>query len=445
MAAVIGARIGNQLRQTLEIKRTVFWSDSQIVLHWLSSSKPLCKFVKKRVNEINDATQDGEWRYVPTDSNPADLQTRGLSGKHFKESTLWMRGPNWISDETCWPAWIPSVTHETSMLMTTDVNAHGESLDFAALPGISKIMDISRFSSLRKLVRVTSYVLKFVKQCRKKRAYNLRSTDARKPEEITSDDVQTATRLWIIDVQNEPFTREKDLISKNMQSKGSPLLKQLRLFVDEHGVIRCAGRIHNSPLDDCAKFPVLLPKKHRLTDLVILDTHRKLLHSGAGLTITEIRQNYWIPSIRQCVNHMLRTCVPCRKTVGKPYAKPDSPPLPKDRVTDVTLFTTTGVDFAGPLYVKDNGGILKKMYICLFTCACVRAVHLELVPDMTLDSFMLAFRRFVSGKGTPKTVYIMRPPSFRLRVKYRRQWTFTLSGSLFQRQRRGMVDGGSVS
>ena len=290
MAAVIGARIGNQLRQALEIKRTVFWSDSQIVLHWLSSSKPLCKFVKKRVNEINDATQDGEWRYVPTDSNPADLQTRGLSGKHFKESTLWMRGPNWILDETCWPTWIPSVTHETSMLMTTDVNAHGESLDFAALPGISKIMDISRFSSLRKLMRVTSYVLKFVKQCRKKRAYNLRSTDARKPEEVTSDDVQTATRLWIIDVQNERFTREKDLISKNMQSKGSPLLKQLRLFVDEHDVIRCAGRIHNSPLDDCAKFPVLLPKKHRLTDLIILDTHRKLLHSGAGQTITEIRQ-----------------------------------------------------------------------------------------------------------------------------------------------------------
>ena len=74
-------------------------------------------------------------------------------------------------------------------------------------------------------------------------------------------------------------------------------------------------------------------------------------------------------------------------------------------------FSTTGIDFAGPLYVKENGQIAK-MYICLFTCACIRAIYLELVTDMTLESFMLAFRRFVSRRGTPTSVYSNNAPTF---------------------------------
>lgn len=83
-----------------------------------------------------------------------------------------------------------------------------------------------------------------------------------------------------------------------------------------------------------------------------------------------------------------------------------SPPLPKDRVTDMT-----GVDFAGPLFVKENG-LMKKSYICLFTCAFIRAVHLELVTDMIVESFKLAFRRFVSRRGIPSTVYFDNAPTF---------------------------------
>ena len=98
MAAVVGACIGNQLRQNLGIQRTVFWSDSQIVLHWLSSSKSLGKFAKNRINEIKDLTQGCVWKYVPT--NPADLQTRGISSTQFKNSSLWNHGPAWITDES---------------------------------------------------------------------------------------------------------------------------------------------------------------------------------------------------------------------------------------------------------------------------------------------------------------------------------------------------------
>ena len=82
-----------------------------------------------------------------------------------------------------------------------------------------------------------------------------------------------------------------------------------------------------------------------------------------------------------------------------------------DRVTDMIPFSTTGIDFAGPLYVKENGQIVK-MYVCLFTCACIRAIHLELVVDMKLETFMLAFRRFVSRRGIPTSVYSENAPTF---------------------------------
>jgi len=410
MAAVIGTRIATQLIRNLEINRVIFWSDSQIVLHWISSTKQKGKFVQNRVSEIKESTQNYQWKYVPTESNPADLQTRGISAKQFQNSKLWMQGPSWITDSNSWPTWTPDFKNETLLLTAANEDeTEGTDTDRSELLGISNIIDLSRFSSLQKLLHVTCYVLKFVKHCRNKKRYNLRSSRAQ--EGFTKVEIQQATRLWIIDVQNDRFSEERDQILNNTRTNKIPLLRQLRLYIDDENIVRCAGRIHNSQLEECTKFPILLPKKHRFTDLIIMDAHQKMLHSGPGQTITHIRQKYWIPSIRQCVNHILHGCIRCRKVNGKPYAKPDSPPLPKDRVTDMIPFSTTGIDFAGPLYVKENGQIAK-MYVCLFTCACIRAIHLELVADMTLETFMLAFRRFVSRRGIPTSVYSDNAPTF---------------------------------
>ncbi|XP_063442541.1 uncharacterized protein LOC134722840 [Mytilus trossulus] len=107
MAAVIGARMAKNITKTLKPQRIVLWSDSQIVLHWISSLKSFGRIVQNRVIEIKESTQNYDWKYVPTDSNPADLQTRGISSTQFKESTLWMQGPSWISDENSWPTWTP--------------------------------------------------------------------------------------------------------------------------------------------------------------------------------------------------------------------------------------------------------------------------------------------------------------------------------------------------
>ena len=89
---------------------------------------------------------------------------------------------------------------------------------------------------------------------------------------------------------------------------------------------------------------------------------------------------------------------------GKPFRSVKIPPLPKSRVSGNHAFQATGIDYGSPLYVRDTSNKSNKMYICLFTCANTRAVHLELVEDLSADAFIRAFRRFISRRGFPERI-----------------------------------------
>jgi hypothetical protein len=133
--------------------------------------------------------------------------------------------------------------------------------------------------------------------------------------------------------------------------------------MDEQNILRCGGRIDNAPLSETTRYPYLLPTKHTFTTLVIMDAHLNQLHGGVNITVTHLRQTYWIPKIRQSVKTILRKCVTCHKVIGKAYPKPDPPPLPQERVQETIPFSVTGVDFAGPLYVKNYDNTKSNVYI----------------------------------------------------------------------------------
>ena len=212
------------------------------------------------------------------------------------------------------------------------------------------------YSSLQKLLAVTAYVLRFINATR--HLSSIRS------KHLTTLELSKANLKWLYTVQHEVFYTE--ISNLKSQSPYLPLVRQLRLFLDEDQLIRCGGRIHNAPLSELARFPYLLPSKHHLTNLVILQAHTEQHHSGVNSTLTAIRQRYWIPSGRQCVRSLLRKCVICKKTAGKPYTIPDPPPLVKCRVSKTQPFEVTGVDFTGALYVRSREGE-QKVYVCLFT------------------------------------------------------------------------------
>ena len=108
--------------------------------------------------------------------------------------------------------------------------------------------------------------------------------------------------------------------------KKPPLVRQLRFFADDAGLLHCGGRIHNVPISKVAKFLYLLPQNNYLTSLIVNHVHVSLCYADVGSTLTALRQSFWIPSGRQYVKKLLCHCVICRKHGGRPYATPESAP-----------------------------------------------------------------------------------------------------------------------
>lgn len=156
-------------------------------------------------------------------------------------------------------------------------------------------------------------------------------------------------------------------------------------------------------------------------------------------TLTELRSKFWVLRGRNLVKTIIHQCRVCRRHEGRPYGAPRPPPLPVFRVEEAPPFTFTGVDFAGPLYVKGETGT-RKVWICLYTCCVVRAIHLDLVSDQTTPAFLLSFKRFVSRRGLPRQMVSDNGKTFKAAAKAIREvkWIFNVPkapwwGGVFER------------
>ena len=144
---------------------------------------------------------------------------------------------------------------------------------------------------------MTSYVLRFI--------HNLLKVQHRVSGPLSSTELANARRHLIKGIQGLTYRKELAYLLKK-RSKCPPLIRQLHLFLDNDQLIRCGGRIHSASITELAKFPVLLPANSSFTALIVMDTHTNLHHGDVSITVTALRQVYWIPSICQCVRKLLR-------------------------------------------------------------------------------------------------------------------------------------------
>ena len=169
MATVLGARLATHKLNSIHIEEVFLWTDSQIVLHWLHSSRPLKSFTANRVREIHDLTQNRKWRHCPTAENPADLLIRWITGKQYQTSSIWLNGPRWLTNSEKWHTWdhdttsaLTAITNESQEYLPADIHVTS-TLDF--LPGIHNLIDIERYSQYKKLLRITAYVMRIINNC----------------------------------------------------------------------------------------------------------------------------------------------------------------------------------------------------------------------------------------------------------------------------------------
>ena len=316
LGALIGVRAGAFISDQLKLpitKRTV-WLDSQCVLHWLKTTKPLSVFVENRITEIRK-NSNTTYCYVPTSQNPADLATRGCTIPQLKASTMWWQDPPWLQlPDNCWPKWnLPDITptilefvrdevrgpkffHETPSTVAVSTLTDGHSTPLASPLSINE----TRFSRLRTLLRVTAYILKFLTA----RLWQRLSDDTRanlrrnrkllstlldrsgEPLPPSADDLRNARLLWEYTLQRRRFS---DVITAIQTRRQHHLVRQLGLQLDDHALLRCHGRFEHATISPTARTPILLSRKEHYTRLVIQEIHERLFHAGTSHTLAQVR------------------------------------------------------------------------------------------------------------------------------------------------------------
>ena len=202
---------------------------------------------------------------------------------------------------------------------------------------------------------------------------------------LKSVSLEEAEKEIIACMQRSRF--EKEISSLSELSKSNPLRK-LRPIVHQ-GLLRVGGRLRNARENFDVKHPIILPSSHHVTRLLIEDHHCLMGHSGMASTWTSLRQRFWIIKGAATVRKILGKCLFCRKRNASPE-KQITADLPEGRLSvNNPVFYVTGVDYFGPFEIEQGGSYVKR-YGCLFTCLSTRAVHIEVTPSLTADTFFNA-------------------------------------------------------
>ena len=391
LSALLLARLMDTVRSSLTPELSISsyhcFTDSKVALCWIRNVEKAWKpFIQNRVSEIRNLLPVECWRHVPGLKNPADIPSRGATPLELLVNKLWRDGPEPPVESPAAedPFEIESPPPEClKELRANEKRAvHGLLTSETDTCNLENLVNVRDFSNLDRLINILTYVMRFCSKSRRKTGSTTFMGRERKFAEL--------------------------LLIKNAQvsvksHKNYPIWKkQLMLFEDDSGILRCRGRIENAAnLPYSTKHPILLPSNHPLTTLYVHQAHARVLHNGVKETLTELRSRFWVIKGRAVVKRILHSCHTCRRYEGKHYAVPPPPPLPAYRVREAPPFANTGVDFAGPLYVSRPGEVQSKVWIVLYTCCVTRAIHLDLVSDMSAPTFIRSFKRFSSRRGLP--------------------------------------------
>lgn len=387
----------------IPIEKCRFWGDSTIVLRWLTKElSSLEMFVANRIAYILEHKNADQWRHVPTADNPADLISRGKSAADIIKSDLWWHGPKWMDKPIeKWP-------QSKGMLSTDEIEmaVQEEKIEQVVLVKIAKPSYLSnnrgeivqRFNNLYQITKTIALVLRFVNNFIHK--YRPDICPINKTSTVTMQERMEALHHLIKIEQNSHFSKEIEACKNNTQLKKTKLIG-LRPFLDGNGLLRVCGRLENSNLPFDAKFPIALPNSGTLINRIISDCHHKTGHGGCRLMLQYLRQKYWIINMRKIVKALIHNCTKCIKASAK-TAQQQMGSLPEARVTPGRCFQDTGMDYFGPFNLKARHGRCKlffKGYGIIFKCLSTLASALELVEDMTKDSFFHAFARIEYTRG----------------------------------------------
>jgi hypothetical protein len=391
--ALLLTKLMNRVQRALDLQEeeVYMFTDSTIVLCWLKADPSRWNtFVANRVREINSLGPTYIWNHISSKQNPADVASRGCTTNQLLNNSLWWEGPNWFSsDQRHWP--------HTSLMEHPDPPELKSGIALLSTNEPEKFELFEKYSSFTKLLRVTAFINRFV--------FNLRNPQLRKTGILRAAELDEAHDFLIKRAQKECFASELKALNANAQIPKKSKIICLNPFLHRK-ILHVGGRIRNSELEFSTKHPILLSSSHKLSELIIRHHHYQNLHCGPRTLLAIIRTRYWLVSGLVVIKKILKKCILCFRFKPK-LGNQLMADLPGDRLLPIRPFSKVGCDFAGPIFIKSGtlrGSRQVKAYICLFVCLAVKAIHLELMSNLTMESFLEALRRFTSRRGLPTKI-----------------------------------------
>lgn len=401
-AAVLGTRLAQTITESFagRFEKRYFWTDSRDVLCWINSDhRRFSQFVAHRVSEILDGTETSDWLWVPTKMNVADDATKWTTRPDLTSDSRWFKGPKFLWQmEESWPVQ-PSGNNSTSEEIRSTLVGH--------LSAPETLVVYENFSSWKRLTRVIAFVYRFVVNCSQKRKNSASRTGALGAEELSA-----AERYLLCLAQREAFANEINALQKQQPIPKTSALVKLSPWLDDEGILRVLGRTSSCTfISKDAKNPIILPRDHHITTLILSFYHKKFHHHNHETIVNEVRQKYWIPRIRICYAKVRRHCQRCKNEAVIP-CPPIMADLPTARLAAFSRpFTHVGVDYFGPLEVA-IGRRVEKRWAMLATCMTTRAVHIEIVHSLSTNSCVMAIRNMMARRGIPNVIYCDRGTNF---------------------------------
>lgn len=398
LAVEIAEIITHQLGLSLEDVQ--YYSDSRIVLGYINNkTRRFYVYVSNRVERILRVSRPNQWSYVTTDHNPADHGTRCLPAAELQNSA-WLHGPPHLHKaQECLNSEYPLMDPDEDNEIRPPVRSMKSKVHDGSTLGSKRF---ERFSSWKGLVEAIAF-LKHKLAMRKKGGCE--STTVLEPR--TAEAFKHAESFIIRTVQNELFGNELLCLREGVRIPKNSKLLNLNPFIDTSGILRVGGRLKKGPMSESERNPIILPGDNYISTLLILHYHDLVKHQGRHFTEGAVRAaGLWITGSKRLIASVIHKCVKCRKLRGRQMLQ-QMADLPADRLEPGPPFTSVGVDTFGPWHIvtrRTRGGQANsKRWAVIFTCLTTRAVHIEVVEELSSSSFINALRRFVAIRGKVTT------------------------------------------
>ena len=434
MAVDLSDSISDYLDRNMDAK--YFYSDSEIVLGYIHNERRRFHvYVSNRVDRIRLSSEPTQWQHVSTDSNPADLATRGLEVIDLGES-IWLSGPACLYKDA-------TPSHESFPLVSPDTDKEvKQTAEPEPIVSVNKntvnptvvsfAKRFSKFSCWSRLVRAVALLKHIIQSF--KQGNNCCSGWHLCNQHKSPDQLEDTADLIVRIYQREYFLSDITNLKNEIHLSPTSVIQNLSPYLDHRGLLRVGGRLSQSSdiLGKISK-PVIIPKESHLAFLLIHHYHGTVHHQGRVITEGAIHTaGFWILGEKRTISKVISQCVTCKRARGKVCVQKMGD-LPSDRVTTSPPFTYVGVDLFGPWYIKTRrtrGAFLEnKRWGVLFTCLVSRAIHIETVEEMSTSSFINAFKRFMAIRGPVKLMRSDRGSNFVGAVKELNLPAFTDEGS----------------